>query len=69
MYQNVLSPWAQIDQSHLYGLSPRLDTFERQDSGDVWGLYEHRHLHAPGCGNRNTKTVPRGQVLPFPLYD
>ena len=33
MYQNVLSPWAQIDQSHLYGLSPRLDTLNGKTVG------------------------------------
>ena len=26
MKQTVLSPWAEVDQSHLFGLSPRLDT-------------------------------------------
>ncbi len=33
MYQNVLSPWAVVDQSNLYGLSPRLETLNGKTIG------------------------------------
>jgi hypothetical protein len=33
MYQNVLSPWAQVDQSDLHGLCPRLDTLNGKTIG------------------------------------
>lgn len=33
MKQTVLSPWAQVDQSRLYGLSPRLDTLNGKTIG------------------------------------
>lgn len=33
MYQNVLSPWAEVDQSELHGLSPRLETLNGKTIG------------------------------------
>ena len=33
MKQTVLSPWAEVDQSHLFGLSPRLDTLNGKTIG------------------------------------
>ena len=35
MKYTVLSPWAEVDQSQLYGLSPRLDTL----SGKTIGMF------------------------------
>ena len=33
IYHNVLSPWAEVDQSQLYGLSPRMDTLNGKTIG------------------------------------